>query len=176
MLNTNKTLLLLLFLVVGCFCIITASSAGEIKLKKVKLPLPESDKIVLTINTPGDPQKYSLADIEKLGLHRLKTTTYWQEDDGVYEGVLLKTLLEDAGIADSNKIRITALDNYSAEIPKEDWEKWPILLATRRDGKAMSVRKRGPLRIIYPKDLGGEVADTVMRVRWVWAIKQISPK
>ena len=166
----------LIVVMVGCFFLIDFSSAAELKLEKISLPPIESKKIVLTIDAPGELRKYTIADIEILGLHRINTSTYWKEDDGIYEGVLLKNLLEDAGISGSTAVRITALDSYSAEIPKEDWEKWPIILATRKDGKVMSVREKGPTRIIYPKDLGGEVADTTMRVRWVWAIKQISPK
>ncbi len=173
--RTNTPFLFLVWML-GSIVLTNISIAAELKLEKVNLPPIESNKIVLIIDTLDEPRKYTLADLEKLGLHRINTSTYWEEDDGIYEGVLLKDLLEDAGIAGSTAIRITALDSYSAEIPKEDWEKWPILLATRKNGQIMSVRKKGPTRIIYPKYLGGEVADTTMRVRWVWAIKQISPK
>ncbi len=171
-----KVSLFLVVLMTGLSLLTGISIAAEFRLDKVNLPPIESKKIVLTIHTPGEVKKYTLADLEKLGLHRINTSTYWEEDDGIYEGVLLKTLLEDAGIAGSTAIQITALDSYSAEIPQEDWEKWPVLLATRKNGQVMSVRKKGPTRIIYPKDLGGEIANTVMRVRWVWAIEKITPK
>ena len=149
--------------------------AQELMIKEINLEPIANEKVILTIETPSGPVSYSHAQIEKIGLKELETTTYWPEDNGVYDGVLLRDLLSHAGIENSSQIKVTALDDYSALIPQEDWQKWDVLIATRHERKAMSIRRKGPLRVIYPKDIGGEVAASDMRIRWIWAIKTIEP-
>jgi len=115
----------------------------------------------------------SLAEIEAIGLFRVSTTTFWPKDDGVYEGVLLSSLLKHVGLADVKELTIWAVDGFSQNIPREDWIMWPILLATRRDGKAMTRRQKGPTRIIYPRDLAPILKDDRYHLRWVWMINEI---
>ena len=157
------------------FLTLPGASAKDKLIQDVRLPEIHSSKIILRVHAGSSAREYTLADIESLGLKQMKTSTFWKEDDGVYQGVLLRDLLQDAGIQGSKTISITALDGYTTRIPREDWETWPILLATRREGEPMSIRKKGPLRILYPKDLGGPVAKVEMRIRWIWAIKEIRP-
>ncbi len=156
------------------FCSQSPVFSMEVILEDIQLEPIQSDVSILKITSSKGVKEYTLADIESLGLKRLRTTTFWTEDDGTYEGVLFSDLLPHAGIENCTSIVITALDDYQVSIPCEDFEKWQVLLATRRDGKTMSVRKKGPTRVIYPKDIGGDIALSDMRSRWIWAIKTIS--
>lgn len=135
----------------------------------------QSSKVILTIKTPNGLKQFNHGQIEAIGLKRLSTKTFWPKDYGEFNGVLLRDLLTEAGIANAPEIKITALDDYITLIPQEDWRKWDVILATRHEKKPMSIRKKGPLRIIYPLDIGGEIADNDMRIRWIWAIKLIEP-
>lgn len=140
-------------------------------------PLDATQEVLRVAGEQGD-KSYSLSRIEALGLYRVNTTTFWPEDDGTYEGVLLADLLADAGLSEASAIRILALDGFSQVMPREDWERWPVLLATRRDGRPMGVRDKGPLRIIYPRDADPRLSDSVYRLRWVWlidTIEQVEP-
>ena len=151
------------------------SIAKEVKVTGVALaPLADS-KIILWVSTPSGERTYTHAQLEALGLKKMSTTTYWPEDSGEFDGVLLQDLLRDAGIEDAVEVKITALDNYMAIIPQYDWRNWDVMLATRYEQKMMPIRNKGPLRIIYPKDRGGKIADSSMRLRWVWAIQSIDP-
>ncbi|WP_022665563.1 molybdopterin-dependent oxidoreductase [Desulfospira joergensenii] len=167
---------LFIFILLPVLMILSQAHSGEKLIKDIRLPEISSKKIILRVGTGSAEREYTHADIESLGLKQIRTSTYWKEDDGVYQGVLLRDLLRNAGIEASKGISISALDGFTTKIPREDWENWPVLLATRRDGKIMSIRKKGPLRIIYPKDLGGPVAKIEMRIRWIWAIKSIRPE
>lgn len=136
-------------------------------------PLP-AGLASLAFSRPGQPERtLSLAELEALGLKRLRTTTFWPGDDGVYEGVLLRDALQAAGMGDVAAIRVIALDGFSQVLPRADWMRWPVLLATRRDGQAMTVRNKGPLRIIYPRDMSPALQDPSYRLRWVWLIRSI---
>lgn len=146
--------------------------------RPVSLPLPTGDRVVLTVTGEGGGKTYTLAQIEAQGLYELTTSTFWPEDDGTYQGVLLSALLTDAGLVDSAAVRIAALDDYSQVIPREDWRRWPVLLATRREGAPMSIQDKGPLRIIYPRDMDPRLGDPTYRLRWVWlvtTIEQVTP-
>lgn len=168
-----------LFLPPVFYCIflllITTFVSAEVVIEDVTLPEVKSTKIVLTIKTPTGDKPYTIPMLESIGLKRLKTSTFWTEDDGVYEGVLLVDLLKHAKIEKSASIKIIALDEYMTAIPKEDWETWPILLATRRNGTPLTVRTKGPTRIIYPKDIGGALSRNEMRTKWIWTINTIIP-
>ncbi|PIE56919.1 MAG: hypothetical protein CSA34_01065 [Desulfobulbus propionicus] len=163
---------LLLLLTVLCFFVAPAWS-GEANISPSSLIPSSSGKVVLRIIANDRHLTYTLAEIEALGLKRLETSTYWPEDSRIHQGVLLIDLLEHAGIATASKIQVEAHDNYVTEIPRSDWETWPVFLATRRDGFPLQLRKKGPLRIMYPKDAGGAVAQDHMRNRWIWSIKKI---
>lgn len=141
----------------------------------VSLAALPAGKTVLTIKGTHGVRKFSIAELENLGTHRLTTKTFWPADDGTYEGVLLSTILKQAGIENTEAIRVRARDGFSQVIPRQDWEKWPILLATRRAGNVIPTRDKGPLRIIYPRDMAPELADTLYRLRWVWLVDLIEP-
>lgn len=128
---------------------------------------------VLSIATPEGTVKLSLADLEGLGMHRVETRTFWPEDDGSYAGPLLSKVLERAGLDKAAFIRVRARDGFSQVIPRQDWERWPVILATQRDGKPMTARHKGPLRIIYPRNTAPELEDAVYRLRWVWLVVSI---
>lgn len=172
--KNRRPFLLLVFYTLFSILITTPVFAGVV-LEDVTLPEVKSQKIVLTVKTPDGDKQYTVKMLESIGLKRLKTSTFWAEDDGVYEGILLVDLLKHAKIEKSVSIKIVAIDEYMTEIPREDWETWPVLLATRRNGKALKVRTKGPTRIIYPKDIGGPISKNEMRSRWIWTIKTIIP-
>jgi len=141
----------------------------------VSLPRLAAGKPVLGITTPSGVRKFSLAELEAAGLKEVGTKTFWPADDGTYQGPLLADVLKLAGIENATAIRVTALDGFSQVIPRADWNHWPLLLATRRDGQPLTTRNKGPLRILYPRDMDRALEDTVYRLRWVWLVRSIEP-
>lgn len=136
-------------------------------------PLSDTRASIAFVGAGQGSKVLTLAEIEALGLYRVRTATFWPGDDGVYEGALLSDVLQAAGLADAKAIRVLALDGFSQVLPRADWTRWPLLLATRRDGMAMSARNKGPFRIIYPRDMSSSLQDPTYRLRWVWLIRSI---
>lgn len=165
-----RVLLLLVFFLVPELVL-----AKDVSVEDITLLPVQSTKVILTIKTPNGDKQFSHGQIEAIGLKRLSTKTFWPEDYGEFDGVLLRDLLREIGIEKAPEIKITALDDYITLIPRKDWGKWDVILATRHEKKTMSIREKGPLRIVYPMDIGGEIADSDMRLRWIWAIKSIEP-
>jgi hypothetical protein len=63
----------------------------------------------------------------------------------------MRDLLKKVG-ASGTEITAVALNDYKVKIPIADFDKVNVILAYRRDGKAMPVRDKGPLWIMYPFD------------------------
>lgn len=133
----------------------------------------QAARATLTVVGGSSTQRLSVADLERLPMHRLRTQTFWPDDDGTYEGPLLAEVLKRAGIDGAKEVRVRALDDFSQLIPQEDWKRWPVLLATRRDGKPLSTRDKGPLRVIYPRDMDPTLSEETYRLRWVWLVNRI---
>jgi len=177
----SKTIqtLLVFILTILFFSILQGCKKTKVEmliLKNATLAPSHDQTIVLTAIIKGKKKDYSLAQIESIGMKTLKTNTYWPEDDGVYEGILLKDFLKTLNSEKADSIKLTALDNYSCEILKKDWDTWPVIIATRRNGTPLSLRTKGPLRIIYPKFLGGKLDEKDRTIQWIWAIKSIEIK
>lgn len=151
------------------------SLATEGEPQAVRLPVVVVPEARLSLSgLSGRPGTIlSLAELEALGMYRVQTATFWPADDGVYEGPLLRDVLRAASLDGVKAIRVTGLDGFSQRVPREDWQRWPLMLATRRDGEPMSRRSKGPFRIIYPRDMHADLKDPSYRLRWVWLIERI---
>jgi hypothetical protein len=119
-----------------------------------ELPLPEGQVLLrvtglIDVTNDGEAATFDRAMLYALPQHRLETYTDWTDGLQTFEGPLLADVLERVG-ARGDAIRAIALNDYAAEIPVTDLEMYPILLALRRNGKAMTVREKGPIWIIYP--------------------------
>jgi hypothetical protein len=89
-----------------------------------------------------------------------------------FQGVLLSTLLSHLGAEKATTLSAAALNDYSVDLPMSDITDLPVLLATRLDGKPMSVANYGPLRVIYPTS-GYNLDPTVYDPRRIWQLSSI---
>ncbi|MCS6778923.1 MAG: hypothetical protein NZ555_04390 [Geminicoccaceae bacterium] len=110
--------------------------------------------------------------LEALGLRELVTTTPWTEGEQRFSGVDPRALLRMVE-AHGSELVAAALDGYRAVIPIADLERFPLLLATRRDGRPMPVRERGPLWLVYPWRTHPETVEQPYRGRAVWQLRSI---
>lgn len=137
------------------------------------VPPATGSRPIVRIGEPGQLKRLYLSEVEAVGLYRVETDSFWEGDTGVFEGVLVRDLLAELGLEDTARLDISAFDDYRAEIPAEDWTRWPLMLATRRDGRPLSRRDKGPTRIIYPRSMSEELKEMKYRNRWVWWIDRI---
>lgn len=133
--------------------------------------------VVLTVkgaisNTnAGDTAQFDLAMLEKLKGRKGEMETPWTEGKVTFEGPLLREILNAAGATGAN-LKVRALNDYAADVPAED-AKLDTILATKLNGKAMSIRDKGPLMLVYPFDLDAGLYNEKYFSRSVWQIKEI---
>ena len=142
-----------------------------------RLPPPHDTPILqisgdIEVTNADGRAEFDLAMLEEIGVSRLQTSTPWTQGRPVFEGVLLRDLLEEVG-ANGDTVVAIALNDYRVEIPMSDLRNYPVLLASRMDGQRLRVRDKGPLWIIYPQDEYSELRTKQIQSRWVWQIKEL---
>lgn len=161
--------------IILCFfaaALLLCSSAQSAELNR-----PTGETILLVTGNIGSSNSDSGAefDMEMLeALPQLKKTveTPWTDAATTFSGPRLRSLLEAVG-ADGSTLIVKALNDYSAEVPVEDAETLDTILATRMNGKYMSVRDKGPLFLIYPFDTNPELFNEKYFSRSVWQIREV---
>ncbi len=116
-------------------------------------PIPSpTDRVILTIHgakakgNAGGKLEFDLKTLESIGLVRFSSKNQWYDAPVTYEGVLGSKFLTVVGVPGSAKtLRLRALNDYVVYVPLADLRKWPVILATKLNGKHMSVRGKGPL-------------------------------
>ncbi|TYC51747.1 molybdopterin-dependent oxidoreductase [Rhodobacterales bacterium] len=137
-----------------------------------------SGKIVLVvtgnINTTNNAgaAEFDMDMLEALPQVERTIETPWTSEATTFSGPRLKTILDAVGAKGSGLI-VTALNDYSAELPYEDAETLETMLATRMNGDLMSVREKGPLFLIYPFDTNPELFNEKYFARSVWQIREV---
>ena len=164
----------------GISTILAAAVASSVATAALALDKP-TGPVVLTVtgaiaetNGPNGAE-FDQAMLSALAQKTTVTETPWTDGVVSFSGPLGRAVL-DAGGASGSALTVTALNDYSAEVPAEDFRTLDVILATAMDGKPMSVRDKGPLFIIYPFDADRSLYNEVYFNRSVWQIARIDVK
>lgn len=162
-----------LFHLALCFLALLAVplSAAELVVPTGPVVLTVSGQIGQT--NVGDTAQFDLAMLDALPQRTTQTKTPWYDASRSFSGVVASALFETLG-AQGTMVTVTALNDYSADIPMSDFIDHPVILASRLDGAELSVRDKGPLFIIYPFDTDAELYNEVYFSRSVWQLKSIT--
>jgi hypothetical protein len=139
---------------------------------------PATGKIVLTITgkisekNAGNTAVFDLAMLEKLPQQTFTTKTPWDKQPVKYTGPFLRDVLA-AVKANGSTLKASALNDYKTTIPLDDAKRFDVVLAHKMNDKAIPVRTKGPLFIIYPFDTKPELQATVYYERSAWQLKSI---
>ena len=152
------------------FLILSANSSLALNKPKGEVILSLTGAISET-NGEGTAD-FDMEMLQELTQRETKTKTPWTEGETVFSGPVLEAVLKAAG-SNGSKLIVKALNDYAAEVPIEDATNYPTILAISKDGKAMPVRDKGPLFMIYPFDTHPELYNEKYFNRSVWQIRSI---
>ena len=145
---------------------------------RAAVPAQESE-ILLTVTgriehraASGGGVQFDREALERLPQHEITTSTPWTDGVSTYEGPLLCDLLSRLG-AEGKVLHARALNDYIVEVPVEDCERYPVILALKRDGQELSRRNKGPVWIVYPRDDFPELQLETVDARWVWQLIEL---
>ncbi|MCG8905618.1 molybdopterin-dependent oxidoreductase [Pseudomonas sp. DP-17] len=138
---------------------------------------PEAERTVLIVAVKGQPQllrHYRLRDLEALPQTQWRAMLPDESQVSEWQGVRLSTLLAGFERADTQHLRVEALNDYSTLIPLGDLDAFEPILAYRRDGHSIGIAERGPLFVIYPMVDHPELPTQVYFNRTVWQVSRIT--
>ena len=139
------------------------------------------DKPILTISgeitnkNVGDTAQFDRPMLEKMGMVTIETTTPWYKGPMKFEGVPMEKLMADVG-AKGQRVVAYALNDYTTEIPMEDFGKYHAILALKRNGEYMPVKDKGPLFVVYPYDSEAELKSQIFYSRSAWQVARLVVK
>ncbi len=116
--------------------------------------------------------EFDLAMLEALGMRKVQADYPQGGPLHIFEGPLLRDVLK-AAVAGGATIKVSALDGYTQEIPVAELERWPIVLAVKRDGKYLALGGFGPSWVAFPRKDVPALADRGDE-QWVYAIVHIA--
>lgn len=158
------------------------ASVGLLGRRAAAAPLPTpTGKVLLTIsgkittqNTAGSAS-FDREMLEAIGVEGFNTMTPWYSAPVKFEGVALDRLMKIVG-ASGDHITAFALNDYTTDIPIDDFAHFNVILALKRDGEYMPVKDKGPLFIVYPYDSSPELKAQKYYSRSAWQVNRIIVK
>ncbi|MEB7499419.1 molybdopterin-dependent oxidoreductase [Leclercia pneumoniae] len=143
-----------------------------------ELPKP-TGKVLLTLsgnieNTNEDGKAvFDVASLEKLGMVTFQTTSPWYNGRTTFTGISMQKLMDYVG-AKGSLVKVTALNDYTTEIPLSDFKKYNVILAMKVNGEYMRIRDKGPLFVVYPYDSMPELNNQIFYSRSAWQVSRMS--
>lgn len=121
----------------------------------------------------GDKMVFDLVALQRLPQATIETSTPWNTAVTKFEGVSGKAFIEAIG-AKGKVIKARAINDYTIEMPVEDFLTKGLILAMKANGQPLSLRDRGPLWIIYPWDSNADLRDKQHQRRSIWQLVSIT--
>lgn len=127
---------------------------------------------LLRVEGENRVKEFSRSDLDQLPQTSFKTTTIWTEGEITFSGPSLKDIMATVGV-DAQSVEAVAVNDYKTIIPaKLIGDKFPIV-ATQRNGKPFSRRKKGPLWIIFPFDQSEDFQRELVFTSSVWQLTEL---
>jgi len=120
----------------------------------------------------GERHDFDMAALAALPQREVTVKMPWYRTKHTFSGPLLRDVLAAAG-ASGTRLTAVALNDYRVDLPVADAHRWPVLVATQRDGQPMAVRDKGPLFIVYPYDDSAELRSAQYFARSAWQLRRI---
>jgi len=90
-----------------------------------------------------------------------------------FSGPTLKRVIETFGLSDQTRITFRALNDYQVSGTLEEVLELDAIVATRMEGKTMSIRNRGPFWIMLPLSERPELDHGDYHRFMIWQLDQI---
>lgn len=137
------------------------------------LPAAASAQALDIIN--GDiTQKIALSDLREISDTTFTLYDPYQGREVEMQGVAFKTFLIDQFGEVPPALHFIAWDDY--EVTLEGWDDPNWYLITAEDGDPLTIRTRGPLRLVE-RDYGDRDVENLREFNdWVWMIRSIEAK
>ncbi len=158
--------------VLFCLILLVAAQANAEALP----PIPDKEPALiirgqLEYTNVGDEIHLDLDWIKALPSEMFTTNTPWADGKQEFVGVRISVMFDALGIT-AKSFSAIGLDGYKADV-EVDWDKYPVMIAYQHNGSDISIRRLGPLRIVYPFDEYPELMTDFNVTSAVWQLTHI---
>lgn len=134
-----------------------------------------SNNVVLTLSDPKSGlssisfDMHALTDFPAI---TITTSTIWSQGLQEFTGVSLSTFLDELNVT-GKSLTTYAANDYSIDIPFSDAIEGGPIIAYLHNGEEMTLRTKGPLRIVYPYDSNPDYQTEIIFARSIWQLERI---
>jgi hypothetical protein len=130
---------------------------------------------LISKNAVDGAATFDRESLEALGMESFETKCPWYTGTVKFEGPLMSSVMDRVG-ATGKTLVVQALNDYTTEIPMDDFTRFRVILAMKRNDEYMSVRDKGPLFIVYPYDSDTELQSQLYYKRSAWQVARMIVK
>lgn len=145
-------------------------------VSSVSLPSAQAADLILTWLDPTGrivaQRALELSDLDAFDQKEISTTTLWNSAPRRFVGPELKALSEMTGLTPI-KAELQALNDYSVDVPREDWLNYELILSSRIDGNVPRIYEKGPYWLIYNVDKMPKPTPQRFVSRMIWQVYRI---
>jgi hypothetical protein len=114
----------------------------------------------------------TIKQLQALPQLEIKTRTRWTQGEKRFTGPLLRDVLA-LSVKNARHVAAIAINGYRVDIPLQDYLNIDVILALTESGKALTLRTKGPIWIIYPWSDQPELEQGVYYSRAVWQLSTL---
>jgi len=135
-------------------------------------------ELAFKIENPSENYSKTLFETDMLALPQVTVTTENEFIDGLAEfsGPLARDVVALLGPGDFDTVTLKAANDYSVDVPLDDFLQYDVIFAMFQNGERLSPRDKGPIWVIYPMSEHKELRDRIFNDRLIWQLIAISVK
>lgn len=137
------------------------------------------EKVILSVVSAEQTVEFRLSDLDALPQHTIATQTPWTEREQfsgpLVRDVMVKALARDVQVGEG-PLTAYALNHYTVKLRRDMLAEYPVILATRMNGKTMRIRNKGPIWIVFPLDQHPQLDNTEVHSQMVWQLNKLESR
>ena len=163
-----KPMAISLVFLTACFSFIQAMGAPDVVVLRI------GGKISNSNSKDKKTFEFTQSEFDKLPTIEIEAKSSHAQKKARFSGPRVTDALNRAGIkAGAREIIVTAMDGYRTRIPLSEIAKYEVILATKQDGKQLTLETKGPIWMMYPRDKHPELGTMATENRLVWSLVRI---
>ena len=127
----------------------------------------------IELTNAGDAAVFDAQMLDALPQISFTTSTISTDKPRTFSGPALFDVLKHVG-SDAAQVTATAANNYSVDIDSALIEERAPIIANRIDGKAFSIRKKGPIWVVFPYDEDPKYHTEPIYAVNVWQLERLT--
>lgn len=126
---------------------------------------------VLTVH--GDAERlHTREQLAALPQHVITQRTEYTDGEATFVGPLARDVIDPP--AGATVALMTAINDYSVEIPIEDFDRYDVILALEMNGAPLTRRDKGPVWVMYPLADTDPSQRAMIDNRLIWQLRDVA--